>query len=303
LPGPNQSSSSKEAKNPKTGEKRSATQAKITEDDLEDMEIDQSCDQVRTKINRFIENGGMKVTEFQKEIDVSSNSYYSFMNQHGRDKGSGSMVYINAWRFFKAREMNGVPMPKKPKASTSSTKTSTPAKKTGDKDATPKTKIVPKRGEVVKADLDKISDITLPGENQGLVPVFDTCGDVRRKISAYLRRDGITQVDLVHALEQQLKAEPRKLDARGLARFRGQKGPIGGAKTPFFYAGYVFFEKLRIADGKEKSSLRKEMEEAWGSDGVNRNFDSNSRVLCRPNERPVIDKYGQGSIMHRERWV
>jgi hypothetical protein len=158
----------------------------------------------------------MKVTEFQKEIGASSKSYYSFMNQHGTYKGSGSMVYENAWRFFKAREMNGVSMPKKPRASASSNK----ASKTGDNDTATRKKDVPKRGAVVQADLDKISDISLPGEDENKVPVFDTCGEVRRKISAYLRRDGITQVDLVHALEQQLKAEPKKLETRALARFR-----------------------------------------------------------------------------------
>lgn len=38
-----------------------------------------------------------------------------------------------------------------------------------------------------------------------------------------------------------------------------------------FYAGYVFFEKKRIAEGKPKSKKRHEMEEIWPG-GVDRTY-------------------------------
>jgi hypothetical protein len=44
VPGPNQSNGAKATKDPKTGEKRSASQAEVTVDDLEDMEMDETCD-------------------------------------------------------------------------------------------------------------------------------------------------------------------------------------------------------------------------------------------------------------------
>jgi hypothetical protein len=34
-----------------------------------------------------------------------------------------------------------------------------------------------------------------------------------------------------------------------------------------FYAAYVFFEKVRLAEGKPKSKHRVEMEEIWGGKG------------------------------------
>jgi hypothetical protein len=66
--------------------------------------VDLNCDQVRRKIRSFLESGEMKVSEFQRAIGASSRSYTSFMGQNGRDKGSMSDVYPNAFAFFKKRE-------------------------------------------------------------------------------------------------------------------------------------------------------------------------------------------------------
>lgn len=49
--------------------------------------------------------------------------------------------------------------------------------------------------------------------------------------------------------------------------FRGKKGPDAGNTSSVFYSAYVFFEKIRIKQGKPKSQKRKEMEEVWGPDG------------------------------------
>jgi hypothetical protein len=48
-----------------------------------------------------------------------------------------------------------------------------------------------------------------------------------------------------------------------LSRFRGMSGPDAGNTNPVFYAGYVFFEKERVAVGKEKSEARRKMEELY----------------------------------------
>jgi hypothetical protein len=50
----------------------------------------------------------MKVGEFQKAINVTSNSYSRFMGQNGPDKGSGSDMYGSAYIFFKKRELRGI---------------------------------------------------------------------------------------------------------------------------------------------------------------------------------------------------
>ncbi|KAF2138511.1 uncharacterized protein K452DRAFT_290651 [Aplosporella prunicola CBS 121167] len=110
---------------PKTGDKRAApddaNDAHSESDHEEDTSyisldgemIDKNPDQVRRQIHRFLDNGGMKVGEFQSAIGVSSNAYSRFMGQQGPTKGQMSDVYQNAWAFFKKRELKGIPMPRK----------------------------------------------------------------------------------------------------------------------------------------------------------------------------------------------
>lgn len=82
--------------------------------------ISKNCDQVRRMINALIDNGEMKVSEFQKAIDVSGPSYYGFMRQNGPHKGSESNTYYNACVYFAKREAMGIKPPRK-KAKTSQT--------------------------------------------------------------------------------------------------------------------------------------------------------------------------------------
>jgi hypothetical protein len=86
----------------------------------------------------------MKVGEFQNAINCNSVSYSRFMSQNGPVKGQGSLVYQDAWAFFKKRELRGVPAPKK------KAKTATAAK---------------------EPDVD-ISDVQLDGEMDDKVPVY-----------------------------------------------------------------------------------------------------------------------------------
>lgn len=94
----------------------------------------------------MIDNGEMKVGEFQKAINVTSNSYSRFMGQNGPDKGAGSDVYMSAWGFFKKRELRGIKTVANKKA-----KTVDP----GGKDAVP-----------------SVEGIVLDGEMEDSVPVY-----------------------------------------------------------------------------------------------------------------------------------
>jgi hypothetical protein len=72
-----------------------------------------------------------------------------------------------------------------------------------------------------------------------------------------------------------------------------------------FYAAYVFFEKLRIYEGKAKTKTREEMERVWKDVGPDRKtgrlgFREWGYMLCRDGEKPVIDSYGMVSIVRRE---
>jgi hypothetical protein len=269
------------------GEKRPRQDEDEDNSDLELEYLDKHCDQVRRQINTFIDNGGMKVGEFQKEIGANSNSYYRFMKQHGRDKGAGSSVYINAWKFFKRRELNKIPMPKKqktvavPEAGKNKTSTS-------DSGPEPKSK---KTASQIALDLEKIASIKLDGEENDTVPIFDSCDEIRRKIGAYMRHDGVTQAEFVRALKAQFSDPEQKLRPNQLSRFRGNNGSEGGCGSPIFYSGYVFFEKLRIADGKPKTQHRIGMEGHWKYKGMGRR-EPQGGYFCGPDTRPFDTPFG-----------
>ena len=179
---------------------------------------------------------------------------------HGRDNGSGFAAYGAAWEYFKKRELAGVKLPAAKKQ-----KTTTAATTTAGAGAAAGSSAVP-----------DVSDIVLHREERDAVPVFDSCDEVRRKISAHLKKPGVTQAQLCREIHAQLKgpSRPEKpFQSAQLARFRGMKGPSVGAKLSLFYGAYVYFEKLRIKEGKEKSKHRLGMEKAWGGAGMDREHD------------------------------
>ncbi len=58
----------------------------------------------------------MKVTEFQRSIDLNSKSYGRFMKLKGPMSGNGNQVYEAAFRFFDDRRKAGIkPQQKKSK--------------------------------------------------------------------------------------------------------------------------------------------------------------------------------------------
>lgn len=237
--------------------------------------ITENCDQVRRKINTFINNGGMKVGEFQKAINVGAGSYSSFMKQKGKDAGSFSDTYHAAWKFFKKRELKGLPMPRK-------------TAKASDGKATDKA--------TDKAKYD-VSMIHLDGEDEGEVEIYETCDSLRRIVAAHLRKEDVTQAEFLRQVSQQFGNQPKKMTASQLTSFQGQKGAYAGSSSGFFYGAYVYFEKLRIKEKKPKSVFRKDMEDRWHS-GFPRT--GVQRYICHVSQRPFEDKYGCVQ-MHRYR--
>ncbi|KAJ8069573.1 hypothetical protein OCU04_000012 [Sclerotinia nivalis] len=239
----------------------------IDSDDERLRMVDQTCDQVRRKIRSFLETGEMKVTEFQKKIGANSKSYGSFMGQSGKFKGDKSNVYYNAFAFFKKRELQGVKPPKKAKVS--------------------------KAEEEKKFD---VSAIKLDGESTISVPVYDSCDEIRKKISAYLREPGVTQAAFLREIAKTYPEE-KKIQSKVLNDFLGKKGATAGNTSSVYYASYVFFEKLRLRDGKSKSKHREEMEKQWASEGgIDTKTSSSRGYWCHVSERAVEDKYGKVSF-------
>lgn len=224
--------------------------------------VDISCDRVRTKIRNFLNSGEMKVGEFQKAICVNSRSYGTFMGQSGPYKGSGSSVYVNAFAFFKHRELNGIkPLKKK----------------------------VKKEDEVKQND---VSAIVLDGEAEGEVKVYDTCDEVRKKIRAYLAGPSVTQAGFLREIAKTY-GNDRKIQSKSLNDFLGKKGPMAGNTNTVFYSSYVFFEKLRIRDGKPKSKFRLEMEGVWKSGVDVKNRNDGKYWTVSGGAVPYEDKYGR----------
>jgi hypothetical protein len=151
------------------------------------------------------------------------------------------------------------------------------------------------KDKVKESDKNDVSSIHLHGEEDGAVPIFDTCDDIRKKINDYLKKEPkATQAGLARELSNHLP-DDEKVDGRQMGAFLKKKGPCDGGHSPVFYAAYVYFEKLRVKDNKKKSKKREEMEEAWAEEGgFPREGSHNMYFTTFPGEgRPTLDRLGQ----------
>jgi hypothetical protein len=272
------------------------------------LHIDLDCDEVRSLINVLLERKVMGKMEFCTAIGCSYATVNSFLKRYRPMEGMKTKVYINAWDWFKRREVVGLEMPKArgdvgsrankrqrtdvggtkgssattPSATTSSTATGSVAASeipsqpppsnatTAAQPLAPRSANIPKpiRQAASAAGLPDITNIHLHGEDTDSVPVFDTCDEIRRKITPHLCRNGVTMAQFGRDLFAQLHT-PKNVSISGaqVQNFLKQDGPRTGAKTIVFYAAYVYFEKLRIAKGEPKSDRREEMEDIWGGQG------------------------------------
>ncbi|TKA81218.1 hypothetical protein B0A49_00488 [Cryomyces minteri] len=257
-------SKSKSPSTAKAGDKRKSTDAHGVDLDSIDMPnympLDKDCDQIRRMIHTFIDSGEMKVGDFRDAIGVSSTSYTNFLGQEGRSKGMHSETYNRAWEFFKKREIAGLKMPKKQKTSTAEQQT---------KD---------------------LSAVHLDGEEIDMVTVYDTCDEMRKKISAHLRKDGVTQAAFLRDLAAQFHTDTKRIQGSQLNSFRSKKGADAGNTSSVFYAAYCFFEKLRIKEGKPKSKHREDMERIWGYKGFNIERPSHRGVYVMEGQHPTRDQ-------------
>ena len=144
--------------------------------------------------------------------------------------------------------------------------------------------------------------IHLEGEEDEEIPIFDSCDDVRRKLKEQLKHT--TQVHLSHELTEMLpKSEvlPRRMGA-----FLKYSGPQAGAHNIVFYAAYVYFEKIRIKEGKKKTAKREEIEKHWSKPrdnawqssgsklgGFPRIGDHNARLSLPEGDEWMQDQYGE----------
>jgi hypothetical protein len=220
----------------------------------------QNCDQIRRKIRAVLASGEMKIGELQKAMGVTAKPYNTFMGKNGPDDGMNTATFPSAYRFFKKREAEGIKVPKKK---------------------------VKKEEEAYKND---VSAIHLDGEADVFVPIYDSCDEIRKKISAYFAEPQVTQAGFLREIAKTY-SDGRKIQSKVLNDFLNKKGPSEGNTGSVFYSSYVFFEKIRIRDNKPKSKHRNEMEKRHPV-----RFETDrrrDRVWCMAGERPYQDSDGE----------
>ncbi|KAJ3945289.1 uncharacterized protein N0V96_005317 [Colletotrichum fioriniae] len=113
-------------------------------------------------------------------------------------------------------------------------------------------------------------------------------------IRAILQKEGVTKAAFLRAIVKAAypAGSDHKIAPNLLTNFMNKKGPASGNTSSVFYAAYVFFEKLRVSDGKPKTKKREEMEIEWPN-GMDTKQQLDGRVTCLAGERPHIDKYGK----------
>jgi len=95
-------------------------------------------------------------------------------------------------------------------------------------------------------------DVTLEGEDEDEVPIYDDCNDIRRKIRALQKTPG-------WKVTQWLR-EIGGINSNSFSRFMKASGATEGATNGTYKAAYIYFEKVRIAEGKKKTPKREKNE-------------------------------------------
>ncbi|KAG8912044.1 hypothetical protein FRC01_005329 [Tulasnella sp. 417] len=110
-----------------------------------------------------------------------------------------------------------------------------------------------KTSKATKPQYASWNDVVLEGEDEGEVPIYDDCNTIRRKIRALQKTPGFK---ITHWLK-----EIGNINSNSYGRFMALKGAYSGAENGTYYAAYVYFEKVRIFEGKKKTATRIAAEE------------------------------------------
>ncbi|KAK7948443.1 uncharacterized protein PG986_009329 [Apiospora aurea] len=272
---------------------------------------------MRNRLNKLFDRGIMTKAEFCRTVGTNSNTLNRFLAQTGPVGSlSGSSVYGKACIWFQQRDEAGLMMPdvrkrqKREADAAAAAAASTSASSSVEDSLPPSPSSLsrsPSSGAVTATTKDAsarssnrscshsssgsipdITEIHLDGEDDDAVPIYDTCDEVRRKISAHLRKTpGLTEAAFRRTLFAQLrKSKGKGIQSKQLSDFRSARGSRAGIQSCVYYAAYVYFEKLRLARGQPESEHREIMEDLY-VDGIDRNVNSRtSRGIC-------FDEFGQ----------
>jgi len=97
------------------------------------------------------------------------------------------------------------------------------------------------------------NEVVLENEDEeGGVPVYDDCNEIRRKIRLLQKQPDFKITTWLRDIG--------KVNNNSYQRFMKASGPTGGAGNGTYYAAYVYFEKVRILEGKKKTAKRQRNE-------------------------------------------
>ncbi|KAK4442392.1 hypothetical protein QBC34DRAFT_499715 [Podospora aff. communis PSN243] len=124
-----------------------------------------------------------------------------------------------------------------------------------------------------------VSGISIPKEDirdDGVIRIYDNCDTIRQKIRAFLASTRMSRDTFTRLIVKATYGESstKVIQSVSFSAFLNQTGPLAGNASAVFYAGYAFFEKLRIKRGEAKSEDRLLIEKAH-PDGLPTRFTPN----------------------------
>ena len=203
-----------------------------------------SCNAIRGEIQRFLTRGTMTQTAFLQAISCNSNSYGRFMKLKGAWNGTQNGVYWGAARFFEIE---------KRRAARERKNAGPAAAKRQRAEANDAKKKAKREGEDLLA---RVSTIDVP---EG-TPVFDTCAEVRRKITAFLKTGMVTQSAFLKHLGVAPNSFGSFMKQNGRADPENIANMQPGAANHVYPKAYRFFEQKRLLEQKPKTDGRKNNE-------------------------------------------
>ncbi|KZP13478.1 hypothetical protein FIBSPDRAFT_869304 [Athelia psychrophila] len=146
-----------------------------------------------------------------------------------------------------------------------------------------------------------ISSVSLPGEEEGKVEIYDSCDELRRKIHAHIG-GGTSKAAFIREIVRAAEAAdyPVRIQSKQLGDFLALRGATAGNSSKVCYAAYVYFEKKRVAEGKPKSKHRVGMEGAWGAEGGLSRELRRGGYWCASGDTPTENAYGKVRIVARK---
>ncbi|KAJ7101599.1 hypothetical protein C8R43DRAFT_1244201 [Mycena crocata] len=161
-------------------------------------------------------------------------------------------------------------------------------------DASGPSKSAKKSKKTATGDSDPEKDlfsVTLTGDEDASVEIYDSCDELRRKINALLRTGTITKAQLLRDMSRAAYTDAPNIQSKQLGDFLTKKGATSGSTSRVCYASYVYFEKKRIAEGKAKSKHRRDMEDRWlGKGGLPQRREE--KYWCAAGDAVVQDALG-----------